>query len=271
MIRPLLITTAACAGIAVACLTGAGALITHDLGAKDWTFTTAKYGDHIKVSHAEPAKPQVTQTRTLPFAGDNLAVDLPVDVAFVQGPDARITVTGPASQVDRVVFKDGRLSLSDGQSLDGGNESVTLHLGPNGLEATKDGSEQLHVTVTAPSVTRFAVEGSGDLDIRGYDQPKIDVRLTGSGNVNGGGNTKTLTLAVAGSGDADLSALAAVDSDVKLSGSGDADLNTSGKLVTDVTGSGDIRFKGHPKSVDSKIVGSGSVEPAAGDRGGQDE
>jgi len=261
MLRPLLLTTAACAGIAVACLTGAGAIITHDLSTSDWTLTTQKYGDHVSVTRAKPSAPEPTETKTLPFAGDTLTIDLPVDVTYVQGPDAHISVTGPASQIARIVFKDGRLSLSDGQALNEHQEIVTLHLGANGLEAIHDGADRLHITITAPSVKKFAVEGSGDLDIRGYDQPTLDVRLTGSGNLNGGGHTKTLALAIAGSGDADLSALAATDTSVTLSGSGDAELNTSGKLTSDVTGSGDVRFRGHPKAVESKIVGSGTVEP----------
>ncbi|WP_443749919.1 GIN domain-containing protein [Asticcacaulis solisilvae] len=268
MLRPLLLTSAACAGIAVACLTGAGALITHDLSTSDWTLISEKFGDHIRVTRAAPSLPEPTETKTLSFAGDSVTIDLPVDVTYVQAPDAHISVTGPASQIARVVFKDGRLSLSDGQTLNAHDDRVTLHLGANGLEAVHDGTERLHVTITAPSVKKFAVEGSGNLDIRGYDQPTMDVRLTGSGNLNGGGHTKTLTLAMAGSGDADLSALAATDTSVNLSGSGDAELNTSGKLTSDLTGSGDVRFHGHPKTVESKIVGSGSVEPTDDDRDG---
>ncbi len=271
MLRSLLLTTAACAGIAVACLTGAVGLITHDLSTSDWTLTTQKYGDHVKVTRAKPSAPEPTETKTLSFAGDSVTIDLPVDVTYVQAPDAHISITGPASQIARVVFKDGRLSLSDGQTLNDRDEVVTLHLGANGLEATHDGAERLHITITAPSVTKFAVEGSGDLDIRGYDQPKLDLRVSGSGNVDGGGHTSTLTLALAGSGDADLSALAATDADVHLTGSGDAQLNASGKLTSDVTGSGDIRFKGHPKSVDSKIVGSGTVEPTDEDADKQED
>lgn len=265
MLRPLLLTTAACAGIAVACLTGAGALVMHDLNTSDWTLTTQKFGDHVSVTRAKPSAPEPTETRTLAFAGDSVTIDLPVDVTYVQAPDAHIAVTGPASQIARIVFKDGRLSLTDGQALDGRQEIVTLHAGPNGIEAIHNDAERLHITISAPSVKTFAVEGSGDLDIRGYDQPTMNVRLTGSGNVNGGGHTKTLTVAVAGSGDADLSALAANETSVNLSGSGDAELNTSGKLTSDVTGSGDIRFHGHPKTVESKIVGSGTVEPADDD------
>ncbi len=271
MLRPLLLTTAACAGIAVACLTGAGAIITHDLATQDWTLTTQKFGDHVRVTRAKPSAPEPVETRTLAFAGDSVTIDLPVDVTYVQAPDAHISVTGPASQIARVVFKDGRLSLSDGQTLDEQQDIVTLHLGANGLEAIHDGAERLHITITAPSVKTFAVEGSGNLDIRGYDQPSMDVRMTGSGDLNGGGHTKTLTLAVAGSGDADLSALAAADASVTLSGSGDAELNTSDKLTSDVTGSGDVRFRGHPKTVESKIVGSGTVEPTEEDKDGEDK
>lgn len=271
MIRPLLLTTAACAGIAVACLTGAGALITHDLSTQDWTLSTEEFGNHVKVTRAKVSTPEPTETKTLAFAGDSVAIDLPVDVTYVQAPDAHISVTGPASQVARVVFKDGRLTLSDGQALNEQHDVVTLHLGSNGLEAVRNGAERLHITISAPSVKKFAIEGSGNLDIRGYDQPALDLRLTGSGDVNGGGHTKALTLAVAGSGDADLSALAATDTSVTLSGSGDAELNTSGKLTSDVTGSGDVRFRGHPKTVESKIAGSGTVEPSDDDEDKDDQ
>ena len=47
---------------------------------------------------------------------------------------------------------------------------------------------------------------------------------------------------------------------VRVAGSGDADVNVTNKLDASVSGSGDVRYTGNPKSISSSKSGSGDID-----------
>lgn len=105
---------------------------------------------------------------------------------------------------------------------------------------------------------KVSLSGSGDakLDITATS---IDASVAGSGELELKGTTNKLEVNVAGSGEFKGFDLAAADADVSVAGSGSADVVCKGHLKARVAGSGDIRYKGTPKSEDAKVAGSGSI------------
>lgn len=260
MIRNLLVFSGIAAVLSVGCLAGAAALVSHDLGSHDWTWSVFKDGDHIAFRKGPAVKPESVATKALDWkGGDHLSVEIPGEVDYTQGPAPSITVTGPASLVDRVRFDNGKLYFIAGAE-DDQPESVNLTLGPDGFGALRSDRKRLRVTVTAPSVTGFDMVGDGHLSLHNYDQPKLDLDLSGSGDVDGMGHTKALSLTLSGSGDADLGDLVAADAKVAIRGSGDADINATHQADIDISGSGDVSFSGKPVTVNTNITGSGNVD-----------
>ena len=116
----------------------------------------------------------------------------------------------------------------------------------------------LDVRIGTPDLSRFEVEGSGDVEIRDLAGDNFHVKIEGSGDVVASGTTDYLEAHIEGSGDMRLEGLAAQEASVSISGSGDIRVNVASRLRYAISGSGDIRYDGSPH-VSGGISGSGSV------------
>lgn len=106
---------------------------------------------------------------------------------------------------------------------------------------------------------KVALAGSGDV-ILNIETSITKANLAGSGDLTLKGTTNDLQVQVSGSGNIHGFDLKSINTEVTVAGSGDADVVCSGNLKARVSGSGDIRYKGNPKTEDSKVAGSGSIE-----------
>ena len=256
MIKNLLITAGGAFVVSLACLSGAAALVGHDIRTKGYNLNLVQVGDHLRIVEGEAAKPEKTAANTLAWPGGNrLDVDLPGDVIYTQGAAASVNITGPQSLVSRVRLDGGRLYLVPG---DEPVKSLHLAYDHGRLDATGPDT-QLHVTIVAPSVTSFTVSGSGGLSVHDYNQPALDVALNGSGAVDVDGKTAALKLEQNGSGAVDLSSLTTQDADVSVSGSGNAEVHATGKAQIGISGSGTVALTSKPATLTTSISGSGTV------------
>lgn len=104
-----------------------------------------------------------------------------------------------------------------------------------------------------------SLAGSGDLKLN-LENSSTKASIAGSGDMTLNGSTQTLEASVSGSGNFHGFNFVADTTDVSVAGSGDADVMCNESLKARVAGSGDIRYKGNPKTEDSKVAGSGSIE-----------
>jgi len=263
MIRTLLIIAGAALVLAIASLGGAFALGGSDLRQNGWTWTVWDDGhENVRWQRQRgkvDAGPEVT--RTLAWTGgDTLTLGVPATVEYRQGAQASVVVTGPQKIVERLTLTGGRLDW-DGSDSDG--DRVTIQWDRNGIRGWSD-LERVKVVVIAPNVSRFEIEGSGDLDIDGYDQPSLAIDISGSGDVIAKGRTRSLSLDISGSGEADLSSLQAVDAKVEVAGSGEARVYASGAADLSIAGSGDITVVNRPASLRQSVTGSGDIDVSGG-------
>ena len=137
----------------------------------------------------------------------------------------RITVTAPAYQVLEV---NGSGSITSPELISADDE----------LELTVDGSGKIDLDVHAGTVTS-ELDGSGSITLRGGAQgQKVD--MSGSGNYT-------------------APDLLVKETVVKISGSGNAEVNSQAALTVDISGSGNVRYKGAPQKLNSNISGSGKL------------
>lgn len=259
MIRNLIVIAVASFVLTVICAAGVVALGGRDLVQHGWTFpanirvSEGDRGDdvHITVGGQDESGPQTT--RDIPWTGGaSLSINLPAEVAYEQGPTPKVTVTGPKALVDRVTIVDGGLRFKP----DGIESRVTVDGHGFNIDTVREG---LKVTVVAPAVTKFVLNGSPSLSLTGYDQPELAIEINGSGDVTGAGKTQSLNLSIAGSGQARLADLQARDAGVSVSGSGEADVNASGAVQVAIAGSGEVTLTTKPASLTSNIDGSGEL------------
>ncbi len=186
MTRTLSLIAAASFVLAVACLSGAAALGWHGLAHHHWGPWGRHWNIHVRDRDGEDVwvgdhnviADGAQTTREIAWnGGDRLDLDLSADVTFNQGPGpAKLVISGPAEAVQNVELSGSHLQFAD----------------------DADYSGPLKVTLSAPNVRSFAINGYGDLAINGYDQDELDLDVSGSGNVTAKGKARALKLDISG-------------------------------------------------------------------------
>jgi hypothetical protein len=199
------------------------------------------------------------------FNGVNVAG--PFDVYITQGSSESVKVEAPADVMDHIItdVKDGVLRIyNKHESFSWGNWF---------------GHKKIAVYVTAKDLNMINISGSGDVFFKeGVSTNSLKLKISGSGDMVGKVNVKTLESSITGSGDMKLTGsaqtstisvvgsgdfiaknLVTVSTSVKVSGSGDADVNASESINAAVHGSGDIRYAGGAKNVRHSKTGSGDI------------
>ena len=191
------------------------------------------------------------------------------DVYITQGSSESVRVEAPSDMMTHIVteVQDGVLKIHN-QHESGWNWGGWGN------------HKKIAVYVTATSLNQLGVTGSGDAYFKdGLTGNEIKIRVSGSGDVYGKIEVKTLECSISGSGDIKLSGhaessnvsvsgsgdyeakgLATVNTAVHVSGSGDAGVNVSTNLQASVSGSGDVSYTGGAKNVAKSKSGSGDIE-----------
>jgi hypothetical protein len=191
------------------------------------------------------------------------------DVYVTQGTTESVKVEAPSDVIDRIITE------VDGDVLKIRNKNGTF----NWNSWFGSSHKKIVIYVSVKDIHAISVSGSGDVSFKeGLHSDKFDLHLSGSGDVQGKLDVKTLSASISGSGDVKLSGIAetstvglsgsgdfmardlvTVTSMVRTSGSGDASVNATQKLDARISGSGDIRYTGGAKQVSSSSNGSGDV------------
>jgi len=113
-------------------------------------------------------------------------------------------------------------------------------------------------TLKVKKLEGLEISGSGKADVKRLAQDRLQVRISGSGDVSGQGTAQDLELRISGSGSYRGQDIKSQRATVGVSGSGNAVVSASDTLKADVSGSGTIEYIGDPQ-VSQNISGSGSV------------
>lgn len=107
----------------------------------------------------------------------------------------------------------------------------------------------------------YAISGSGNIIIDKLKVENVECHISGSGDISLKGECKEeLEIHISGSGDIEAGNFEAKVADIHISGSGDCKVYASESITARVAGSGDIYYRGKPKDVNCKSVGSGSIK-----------
>ena len=204
----------------------------------------------------------ITEKRTT--AGyDEINVSGFFDVILVSGTEGRIAIKGEENLLPYVKIKvegnvlkiytdkNVNISTNKGIILTVPFEQISF------VSLSGSGDVKSENTITSPTF-KAKLSGSGDLTLD-VKTTNFDANLSGSGDVVLTGNSDNFTSKISGSGDVDAVNLVTKNSNLTISGSGDMKVNCSESLYARVSGSGDIAYKGNPKTKDTKVNGSGEI------------
>ena len=186
----------------------------------------------------------VSETRDISgFTG--MSSGISADIELRQSAAFKVTIDGQKNIIDLVEMevKEGILKLrfKKGYSM--------------------SYKKNLKIRLEAPSFTYLGMSGSGDVRAEGaLKGEKLDISISGSGDVVVGGSTERAELSISGSGDVKAKGLKAQSVKCRVSGSGDVSCFAAKELDAYLSGSGDIIYSGNPSSVKKKVSGSGDIE-----------
>jgi Putative auto-transporter adhesin, head GIN domain len=116
------------------------------------------------------------------------------------------------------------------------------------------------VTVTLPRLTSLEVSGSSDIGTIGnFKFDNLGITISGSTDMVLAGSAKNVNMKITGSGDLKAYDLPCDTARSTISGSGTGKVNVQKLLDVNISGSGDLIYKGNP-SVSTHISGSGRVQ-----------
>lgn len=196
---------------------------------------------------------------------DAVAFSGSFDYILVAGPEGKITIKGEENLLQYIITEvnNGTLNVKTQNRVNlqtSRNKTITITVPFETINSVSlSGSGDVwNEDVISATDFKTSVTGSGDVKLA-VEAISIAADVTGSGDLVLRGNADSLKVKVKGSGDYKGFHLTANDVDVSVNGSGDAKVVCNGHLKARVSGSGDIRYAGTPKTEDSKITGSGSI------------
>ena len=199
-----------------------------------------------------------SEYHTVNFAG-------PFDYILISGKEGNIQIEGEENLLHYIIteVKNGTLSIRTENNISlqtSRNKTIKIRVPFEDISTVSLSGSGDVWSESIISTTQFkvSVAGSGNAKLK-VDATSVEALVTGSGEIDLKGKTNTLKVFVSGSGEYEGYELAATDVDVSVTGSGDAKITCNGHLKARVTGSGEIKYKGKPKTEDSKVLGSGRI------------
>lgn len=221
--------------------------------------TNAQWGKRVKGNGNI-----TTDTRNV---GDYEAISLSgfFDVELVDGKEGKVTIKGDENIIGHIKteVKNGKLVIKaeKGMNLSPSRNNKLLITVPveHINEATLSGSGDIIGKTTLVSNSfETSISGSGDINLK-VEAKELKASMSGSGDIKLSGTATDFTIRVSGSGDISAYDLQANYVKALVSGSADIKVTATETINARVSGSGDIRYRGNPKKIESKTSGSGGI------------
>ena len=119
-------------------------------------------------------------------------------------------------------------------------------------------SQDITYRITLRKLDGLELSGSATAQVRGVATDRLEVSISGAGEVTISGRADAQEINISGSGEYLAAGLASKAVDIDISGSGNAELAVSDKLDVEVSGSGSIDYVGHP-AITQSVSGSGEI------------
>lgn len=256
MIRNLLIISGAGLVLAIVGIGGSLAMGGADLARNSWTWViddNDRGGINIRRTEQDDI---AVATRAIDWVDTaRLTVSLPGNVTYVQTDAAPgITLTGPQDLLDRITFQNGQLLMTERA----GNDTAYVRIGRDGIAGWSD-REKLKITINANSVQAFELQGSTNLEVRGYDKPSLDLVLTGGSDIEIQGRTQTLKVDASGHSSAELDDLLTTDATITTTGNAGVKTSANGMVVVDGSGNSAVRLTRRPVELRQTLSGDAEV------------
>jgi Putative auto-transporter adhesin, head GIN domain len=181
-------------------------------------------------------------TREIPWDGSvKASLGLPAVMRYVQAPGpGRIIARGPHRSVSTLKVTGG-----------------TIH------DTLMRTGAVLEITLTAPSVTSFHLNGRSRLTIEGYDQDSLTLHTQGAAAIDASGSARNIRVFMEGDGDINLARLGADAIDGDLDGFGALVAAPAQRANLNVSGMASVILLTRPPDLKTHLEDAGRVIDAS--------
>ena len=132
----------------------------------------------------------------------------------------------------------------------------TLHIYTKGMLLP---TNRIRVVAAVQNISEFTSHGSTDGDINNVNNTSLEIGINGSGKLHLNGKSDEVKINVSGSSKIDALSLISESSRIQINGSGHIEVYAANSIDVQINGSGTVKYKGEPKSVNQQINGSGKI------------
>lgn len=180
------------------------------------------------------------EKRTVP-AFSSVDISGAYDVEIVVRDEQSLEIEGDDNLLPliKTEVKDGVLKIGNTQSI-----------------STK---RNLRVRISSPKLDALFTSGASDIVVTDVKSDEFKIESSGASNLKVSGEAKTVVINSSGAGEIDAKDLRAEKVNITSSGAATADVYASEELRASVSGAGDVRYYGNPKTVSQDKSGAGSI------------
>ena len=221
----------------------------------------AKSSRAVKASFSEIVDRHLSGFHAIDVAGS-------FDVYITQGSTESVKVEAPSNMMGRIITEvnNGVLRIYNKHDtfnwgdMWGHHKKIVVYVvakNLNSINLSGSGDAFFKDGIRAGNL-KLSISGSGDMT-GSVDEKNLECSITGSGDMKLSGRAESSGVTLVGSGDFTARSLQTVNCAVRVSGSGDAQVNASERVDATVSGSGDVRYTGGAKLINSRKTGSGDI------------
>jgi Putative auto-transporter adhesin, head GIN domain len=221
--------------------------------------------------------------RTIDWDGsDHVGLAVNSHASYAPGSDGKVHVSGDPQVLAHLRVRDGNIEMNcrgwrdrirdlaitlPGRNfrkfaiLGGGNLALD-RLDQDNVKIEIDGAGDVKANGKIDDL-KMTINGSGNADFDQLVSRQAKAEIHGSGSIRAKGKVDDLEIEIAGSGRADFGQVASRNAEVEIGGHGDVDIAPSEEAKIRIGGSGDVYLHSNPKSLDTKIGGSGRIHRVA--------
>lgn len=225
--------------------------ISLNLGAQSWFKESVKGNGDIK-----------TITRNVGEYAE-ITVAGSFDVTLLQGKEGKLEISVEENLIKYLVtkVKNGKLVIRwDNNFKVKPKKPVHISVPFKEIEALVTAGSGDVVSVDEISASDFSIKSAGSGNVKLLlSADDVNCSMAGSGNITLVGVSRELDCSKAGSGNLYAYKFVSEDVEINAAGSGNAEVYATEVLDAKTAGSGNIYYKGAPKSNNTKVAGSGSI------------
>lgn len=197
---------------------------------------------------------------------DRISVSHIIKATLVPGTEGELVLEGEENLLEHVVTEVSgnqlTLKAEKGYQLDPsrGSEGIRIRVPVKDLVALQVSGAAEVSGKGAFTFPQFGIEGSGagEMDLE-LSSTTLEVEVSGACEVTLRGTAGRLEIEGSGASELNAYGLQAREVEARLSGSADARVSVEESLSAQVSGAGDLHYRGNPEKLQSKASGAGSI------------